>query len=90
MSESASPKDFIEARIFTSPIKATELVVIYVKEFPDSSHEEMWTILEELKKENKILELEYILPDGYNRIRSIFFPAGTSFKLTNQGEINAH
>ena len=89
MSKSASPKDFIEARIFTS-IKATELVAIYIKEFPDSSHKEMWSILEELKKENKILELEYILPDGYNRIRSIFFPAGTSFKLTSQGEISAH
>jgi len=50
----------------------------------------MWSILEELKKENKILELEYILPDGYNRIRSIFFFAGTSFKLTNQGEISVY
>lgn len=45
-------------------------------------------IFEELKKENKILELGYILPDGYNRIESIFFPTWTSFKLTNQGEIN--
>lgn len=42
-------------------------------------HDSFNLILEELVKEERIIELEYILPNMEFRIKSMYFPAGTKF-----------
>lgn len=79
-------KDFIETKISVRGcIKATELF-FQLGDFASSTHKELWELIEELKKEGKIIELEYVLPDENNRVKSIFFPAKTSFKIIGRVE----
>ncbi len=45
------------------------------------NHEQYMLDLDEILKSGEIIELEYTLPDMEYRIKSLFFPKGTSFSF---------
>jgi len=64
-------------------IKATELAIkIVEKTIPESITADMITnCIGELVKEHKIHEIAFVLPQMSYRIKSIYFPIGTTFYL---------
>lgn len=42
---------------------------------------EFFVALEELIRDNEIIELKYILPSMYYQVKSMYFPKGTKFKF---------
>ncbi len=61
-------------------IKNTELVLelsLYCAAFPDLSKHDISELLEELVREDRIVEIEYILPSLEFRVKSFFLPVGT-------------
>jgi len=70
-------KDFIKQMVNASTgIKAVELAV-KISEDLYKYRSAIIGILEELVKENEIVELEYVLPEMEYRVKSIYFPKGT-------------
>jgi hypothetical protein len=64
-------------------IKNTDIVVelsMYCAAFPDLAKMDIPDLLEELVKENKLIEIEYILPQVDYRIKSFFLPVGTEIQ----------
>ena len=67
-------------------IKAMELIpeiFRVAKESSKSVNEDILGCLEELVLENRIMEIEYVLPQMSYRIKSIYFPIGTTIKINN-------
>ncbi len=69
----------------SSGIKATELITAVYDEAKEHSLEEhnIVVYVEELVFENEILEIEYTLPLMSYRLKSIYFPIGTTIKTIN-------
>ena len=69
-------------------IKAVELATQVVLEVHDKCHErqefDIWNdALDPLIEAGEICELEYSLPAMNWRLKSIFFPKGTTFRMIN-------
>lgn len=52
----------------------------YCSEFPDLMKMDIPELLEELVRENKLVEIEYILPQWNNTVKSFFLPVGTEIR----------
>ena len=47
----------------------------------DLEYKDYDNLVEEMVKEGKLIELEYISPTNPDRIKSIYFPQGTKFNI---------
>lgn len=68
----------------THGIKNTDIVLelsLYCAAFPELSKMDIPELLEELVQENRLVEIEYVLPSMEYRIKSFYLPAGT--EITN-------
>jgi len=65
-------------------IKGVDLVVEVMQEIPISERQnaDVPGEIEKLVKLGKIIEIEYILPTENDRIKTIYFPLGTSIRRT--------
>ncbi len=64
----------------SSGIKHMDLIphlAEYCAAFPDIVKYDLPELTEELVKENQLIEIEYVLPDRTNTIKSFFLPIGT-------------
>lgn len=61
--------------------KATELIVRVVSKDHKIPGEKILSTLERLVKDQKIIEVEYVLPDMDYRCKSLYFPLGTTFTI---------
>lgn len=69
--------------------KAPELISLITAHDPSivslREYREVPALIAELVKENRIVEVEYILPTMDYRVKSMLFPAGTKLHIVNQG-----
>jgi len=65
-----------------SGIKAVDLIIEVSTVYPNLSYDEFSAEIAKLIHEEGIIELEYTLPDMYYRIKSIYFPKGTTITKT--------
>lgn len=64
-----------------SGVKATEMITKLMDVRPDVfGNMNIPELMEELVRENKIVEIEYVLPSLNFRIKSFFLPAGTEIQ----------
>lgn len=64
--------------------KATDLAVeLAMMEFGENDPLEL---LNELVKENRIIEIEYVLPQMGFRVKSFYLPVGTEIRVLGTGE----
>lgn len=65
--------------------KGPELVPVLIREFAASglATDNIPILLQELVDENKLVEVEYVLPSLDFRLKSIYLPKGTKARLVN-------
>jgi len=61
-------------------IKATELVA----RMDDENLLDFQEVVNKLVKEDKIIEMEYTVPNLSWRLKSMYFPAGSMFKFSDE------
>ncbi len=60
---------------------ATSVLESFYKEKRDWTQDDYFKNLEELISQKEIVEIEYVLPELENMVKSIYFPKGTDVRL---------
>lgn len=69
----------------TGPIKAVDLVLEVMQDAPINRavSDSFGDYLDELVREGRLVEIEYVLPDMPERVKSVYFPAGTKVRTVH-------
>ena len=86
MTRDEAKKAIIQVIADSQGCKSAELVAKLANNCSDALEFEIPALLEELFNEKKIEEMEYILPNIPHRIKSLFFPAGTTFSYASDAD----
>jgi len=78
MTKQEAKTALVEKVAFYQGIKAVQLVADLT---PDLIDFDIPLLLEELVSENKLIEIEYALPNMNWRLKSFYFPAGTAISI---------
>ena len=86
MTRDEAKKIIIQVITDSQGCKSVELIAKLANNCSDALEFEIPALLEELFDEKKIEEMEYILPNIPYRVKSLFFPAGTTFNYIGDAD----